>query len=1432
LAQIATSSLLASLPKREPPLNEGELERLRLYLPATHVEALGFDPAAPPETLLRESGAHLMALFVKLAAHLPTYLRERIMHHPSAETIGGRFVEGALLFSDVSGFTAMSEKLSQIGREGAEEITVIINRYFTRMQGILRAFGGQLIQFGGDALLGLFPNPHGAERAIEAGLAMQVAMGEFRQIKTSQGEFPLQMKVGLHGGQFFDAQLGASQRMSYGLFGADVNATAAAESAAGAGQVLISRATLKGLTLPADYTLTPIGEAHFHITSHNPPARPDITNLPMTQAIAAEPTLSGLRTALARLEALAPYLPAGLLARVTGGGQSQEGEHRLVSMMFVNVQGLGDIADRLGPGQETRIVNALNRYFVAMEDALRHYGGVLNKIDLYDHGDKLMAFFGAPVAHEDDAERAVHAALAMQAALPEVNAALPEITGLPHAQLTQQIGISYGYVFAGYVGAHWRREYTVMGDAVNLAARLMSVAQAQQVIVSPSVRNRAEGLFDLEPRGEVKLKGKTAPVPIYLITGTRTEPQSPRMWRGVRSPLVGRRPERQLVLDVMERLREGRGQIVTLMGEAGQGKSRLIDDIKAELLLQPEGAAFWPQRWVEGRCLSYTETVSYWPLQEVARQLLGLKTDLPPEEARAQAREVLAQRLTFEQTTLTLPYLLNFLNLPLEEAQLEKVRYLDAEGLHRRTLLALTNLIESSARAPHGPLVIVLEDIHWIDQASRVLLEQLMPLVNRVPLLWALLFRPERTKTCWQIREKALRELAHCTTEINLAPLTASECRELLVNLTQVIEWPADFAERLLERTEGNPLYLEELVRTLINENALQQDAQGHWHVHHLESVTVPDTLQGMLMARLDLLDEPPRRTAQVASVVGRLFSYDVLSYIQADPQPATMMHLGENLAQLQQHEIIYESQRAPTLTYSFKHGMMQEVYYASLLARVSRQYHCQIAEYLETHTDAEHNAALIAHHAFQGQSWERALHYQLQAGQQAKHLFANQEAIEHLTRALHCAESLPFDQTISARQTAQLALGELLTTLGKYDPAREHLTTARELAQQRQEPTAEALACYWLARGSELQGEYPPALDWIRQGQAALAEAATSEQAQLQILAGFIHSRQGDKGNALKNGEAALQLAAQLGEVTTLARAHVLRGHILWQRGSSREAIENFQRSLDLYQQAGDLAGQATAYNMIGNAYFDLSELPAATQAYRQAREVFSQLGDIYNRVITDNNLGEIALNQGRLSEALIFYQEALSALEQIGGSLYIMGILHNNLGATHIYLNQLPDGLQHLRQSMQLFEQAQSRDFLPELRRHWAEAALAAKDYAQAQIEIEASIRLARELDMRSQEGISLRVWGEILRSQNQTAPAEQHLSHSITILSELGDQFQCARSRLGLAGVCMAQNRRPEAQALLAECLPVFEHLEAALDLAAARQLQSQLALAPVS
>lgn len=1419
-------------------LSAAELEHWRRYLPPELMEALRVEPTA---TVLASSAAHLARLINAVGSHLPSDVFAAVERTPEPGQVQGAWVQGTLLFADISGFTAMSERLSFIGREGAEEITLIINRYFHHMLQLLRQNGGRLVKFGGDALLALFTGPQNADYAVQAALQMQAAMPDFAAVNTSQGVFPLRMKVGLKQGRFFAAHLGSHHGMEFALLGADVPQAAQHEQLAQAGQIVTDAATHAALTSPVVATPHPTTPAIWLIERAASPeghaqALPTLS-LPTLLGYAPEPTLPSLRTAIKLLDALERYLPAGFLPRLLDNPNvlNVEGEHRLVAVLFANILGLNQVVEAFGAGQEAVLVRALNYYFEAMQTIIQRYGGVINKLDLHHHGNKLMAIFGAPVAHEDDVERAAHVALEMQAALADLNAAWaitpPPPTGA-WPQLQQSIGITYGYVFAGYVGTSWRREYTVMGDEANLAARLMAAHledTTQPILVSARVQREIAAAFELTPHGELTLKGKTKPVLVFQLTGVRARKANHEAAAAAR-PLFGRVTETQHLAQKTDLLFAGRGQIVSVIGEVGLGKTRLLAEAQRLFLEHPFNRALAlshaerTPRWFTVECVSYMETASYWPWRALLLQWLEVHPEADQAFIGQQLRASLHRWLPAEEAQAHWPYLAHFLGVLVDYAQHSKLRVLEAEALQNRTFMAITALLEACALAAPQPLVLMLDDLQWIDAASRVLLERLLNLVNRLPLLFLLAYTPERDKPCWQVREKIARDYAHCASELLLQPLPAEACAQMLAARSDTATWPAALHAWVLSRTEGNPLFLEELAQAVQENPALSRASEGEQPLPAAAHQLLPDTLQELMMARLDRLDPLSREVAQTAAVIGRVFPYAILAELQAEQAPGK---LDEALLRLQRGGLIEETQRLPQRLYRFRHGLMREVYYASLLARAARRCHRQIAAYLERRhqPDDESDLDALAQHAFLGQDWALALRYQLAAGQRAEALFANASAINYYLKALACVAQLPAAEVLPQRQLLHTALGDLLTTTGQYESAHFHLEQALAYTENQAAPEVQAKVCRLMAHWHEVKSEYAEALEWTQRGLALVGDPPRAETVQLQLQAGLVHLRRGERDVALSDAHLALGLAQKLEAPALLGRANNLVGLLLSRRGQP-SAIEYFQRAAPLYEQVGDLLGQANTQNLLAMAQALSGQWSLADVHFRRARLLFEQLDDGYHRAFVDNNLGNLALNQGRLDEAVTFYQEALRTLAHLGVAPYAQGTAHMNWGAALIYRGDLAAAHAHLRESEKLFQAAQARDFWPELHRRWAEAALAAGDLTEAAQRGTEALRWARELRIQVEQGCALRVLGETALTQKKGMEAVQLLAQSQTLLEAAGERYELARTQLALARARLAVQQRTEALALLAACEQTFVQLEAQLDLQVVRTLRAAL------
>jgi class 3 adenylate cyclase/predicted ATPase len=1385
-------------------ISEADLARLRRYLNPAQIEALLPAPAWRDVDVnaLRE---HLARLFISVVPYLPRHLVrvELAQHKKLPQLAGGEFLNGTLMFSDVSGFTALAERLSVLGREGAEQITDIINRYFGQMMSIIFAHGGDVFKFGGDALLVFFPDGPvpGSLAALQAGWHMQQAMADFAEVKTSLGTFPLRMKIALNAGSFLAARVGTTTTRQFIVTGKEVNATARAESLAVADQILCTpnvHQQVAAFLSPDRFAPGP--EGHTLLTGLAP-------RLPDPFLSGPFPMVSTLPDLLTALDRLAPYLSPGLLPRMIGspGTQQSSGEHRLVGVLFANFLGAAELIDRSGHADPIELAERLNQYFIRMQSAIARYDGVINKIDLYDHGDKLLALFGAPIAHEDDAERTVRAALDMQAAEKDVGPLF----------ISQSIGVNFGVVFAGDMGSSERREYTVMGDDVNLAARLMSAAPQNELLLSDALQRKVNAFFELTNRGTVMVKGKTRPVPIFSIAGRRAQPEPVRGIRGLSSPLVGREREAQLIREIAMNLQSGRGAILSIIGEAGLGKTCLINELRISALDRANHPDFM---WLEGHCLSYTQNVSYSAFIEVMRGALGLFASDSDVARWAKLRRAIDELLPGDLGDDVLPYLAHFLNLPLEGALAERVTYLEGEALQRQIIRAVAVFVERLAQ--QKPLVLMFDDLHWADSASLALLERLLALPDRSPLLIGLLYRPDRSHACWALGQTAARNYPHRYTEITLKPLGVSAGEDLLMvcHLLSIESVPETLAH-LISRAEGNPFYIEEIIRALIDAQAIvQRDRQ--WHISEMLNLeAVPDSLQGIIMARIDRLLDEARRTLQLASVVGRTFRYQALHWLST---AAALAHLDTDLADLQRAELVREQTRIPELEYGFAQAMFREVAYESLLVRDRRTYHRLVGKQLEDvySTQREDVYELLAHHYSLSDDHAKALTYLIKAGDKTRSAYANKEAVTFYRQAEALADELGSDDDKAAIAEGR---GDVAYHVGEYDEA---LLRFNQALRFRHDPCQ--LADLHRRSGAvyEKRGEYVQALTSVMLGTSLLTPDHTQpvELARLLTLQCRIYNKQSKFEEGVQAGQQALAIVADTISYQEIAQAHNELGNIFVNFSQSEEAVEHLEKGLLILERIGDEYGASKIYNNLAFLYYQ-TDLERSAEYLSRALQTMQRLGDSWGEATAYQNLGVIQYTRGNYSEAIEDYRRSLAMKERIGDSLGIADC-HINLGEAYRAQGDFEKAIAHLQQGLDLARRIGATQAEAECYRQLAQCYLQTEQFQQALAVCQDALDRAQAIGDSKEEGVIERVLGDIYLQLHQPQEAGVHLVQSISLMRNLGHDFDLAAALYEYGRALYETHQFEQAFQPLQESLALFERLQHQSEIAKVVALQQKL------
>jgi class 3 adenylate cyclase/tetratricopeptide (TPR) repeat protein len=699
-------------------------------------------------------------------------------------------------------------------------------------------------------------------------------------------------------------------------------------------------------------------------------------------------------------------------------------DRRVVTVLFCDVTGSTALAESMDPEAWTGIMNSAFEYLI---EPVERYGGTVARL----MGDAILAFFGAPTAHEDDPQRAILAGLAIVENITPYREKLIKEKGI---DFNVRVGINTGLAVVGDVGSESTGEYTAMGDAVNLASRMEQTAAPGAVQIAQDTYSLVAPLFDFKELGGIQVKGKSEPVLAYQVLGRKADPGSLRGLtdQGISSPLIGREREFAATQGTLSRLIAGEGGILSIIGEAGIGKSRLMAELQKSLVRDYSGFT-----WLEGYTLSYGQTISYWPFQEILRSYAGINEE-DSEVDSWRKLETHLRDLFSEEMVEVLPYLASLLAIEARGDYAERVKYLDGEALghqvYRATRLFFRRLAEQQ------PLVLVIEDLHWIDSSSAGLLEHLLPLVKRVPLLICGVSRPEPETPAAHLREITSGAYANWYTELTLTPLSDIDSSRMFHNLLEIDDLPTYIQQTMVAKADGNPLFLEEIVRELIESGALvQETATGRWQVtQQVEKVSVPDTVQGLINSRIDRLDENLKRVVRRAAVIGRAFLFRVLNAVLEEER-----ELEGQLDQLENIELIREKQRLPELEYIFKHALAQEAAYDSILLQERRDMHARVGIAIERlmADRLEEFYGLLAYHYSSAEQWEKAQEYLFKAGDRAGSIAADAEALTLYRKAMEAyARVRGEDWEPIERARLERKIGEAFFRLGDFNQARTYL--------------------------------------------------------------------------------------------------------------------------------------------------------------------------------------------------------------------------------------------------------------------------------------------------------------------------------------------------------------------------------------------------------
>ncbi|HUG92585.1 MAG TPA: adenylate/guanylate cyclase domain-containing protein [Planctomycetaceae bacterium] len=1267
-------------------------------------------------------------------------------------------IDGALLFADISGFTALSERLARHGKEGSEELTILLNEYFEAMVDVVSGRGGDILQFGGDSLLAAFgtveANADGAESlagdrpsggppssvldAVRTGLDMQSTMSRFERLETSAGRFDLQMSIAVHWGRFLLASAGAwAGHVQQVAMGGALNRLAAGQAIALPGEVVVTREASRLLGdrvqagAPRDGCV-PI----LRLTGR--PVEPGAAGSEAGRRDCQTPDFLRLDAAMRPEELLRPYLIPAVYRRVVDDpvGCGNEGEHRFITTMFVHFADTAAVMARFGDAATADVVRYLDSYLAAMSRAVERHGGALARVSGDARGDRLLVLFGAPLAIENPEDHALRCALEMHRRLEEFNATAP-------VPLEQRIGITSGSAFCGNVGSHRRREYTVIADQVNTAARLMAAAATSETLVSRSVWQKARKSFHFEPRGPLRLKGKEHAVDVYRLVAAR-ERRAGR--RRPKRMLIGREAECERFRTILDDVRDGPGQLVTIAGDAGVGKSRLLEEFVAQC--RDAGMAVF-----RSECMPFGQASPYHAWAAIVRDLALI--DRHDAAAVAQAKLVARLVRTSPDLAVWSPLLGDVLGSPWPDSD----RTAAASPRQRKAKLFAICLDLLAGQAREHPTVFVLEDIHWIDPLSHELLVELSRRVAESRLLIVATHRPE-----FELSEHSAGVPVN---RLDLGPLSSDSTAEMLGVLLGTSAAPDRLTDLVVAKSQGNPFFIEEIVHALVASGHVVRDPAGRRCEFAPDPgvVDLPGTIQGLVLSRVDGLPEEHRRILQVASVFGRSFPRAALRSVL--PFRVSTPALDSRLDEICRQELIVRepSAAAPggSETCTFRHALIHEAVYESLSYARRREIHRAIGEELEQTCGGaiEERCDVLARHFDLARVPDKAFSYLSLAGDRARRACANVEAADYYQRALACGEALGERAAAPAVVPLLENLGDVLSLNGDYAAARDRYQQA---ARQSHSAVDRARlegkiggVCYrqgqprsgiehleaglahlgirmprtrWQVRASLVRQLLiqtahtllPQALFRNRSGTAEASRAAIEIYEALSRI-----SFEADLEKTLDAHLRQLNLCETLPGSPEMAQTYSSHGIVCGTIPLFGRALRYQRKGLAIREARGDRWGVAQSSNFMGICYYWMGRWDQARRCLEDSARIFEDVGDRWESEVTYLLLSYIALRRGELGEAARQARTSMDLSRRANDSQG-MGWALGALAEACCRQGRLDQALAHARQALACSQQARDRMYLAVLRRILGAIYLKSGDAERAVVELRGSVQQVR--------------------------------------------------------------------------------------------------------
>jgi len=947
--------------------------------------------------------------------------------------------------------------------------------------------------------------------------------------------------------------------------------------------------------------------------------------------------------------------------------QEKTGERKIITVLFADIAGFTSISETMDPEM---IQDLLNTVFENMSNSIRKYGGTVHKYI----GDEIMALFGAPIAYENHAERAGRAAI-------EIERSIEDITEKIHLPLNLHIALHSGEVVLGKVGSGDVQDYTVIGDTVNVASRLENIAPENNILVSKEFYERTKHTFQFEPFGETEVKGKAKHITCYLLKTVRTQREKIRGIKELESPLLGRDREINFLLDKLEETKKEKSMhLLILKGQPGIGKSRLFHEFEEQINAE-ETLLF------ETRSLPFGQEELH-PFKQFVRSITSITTDMDEDEAKKSIINSFNNLLgTVDLGVLDLiDIILDFTSI--KEANLEPKRK------HQIVYYMIENLLRKLSEKK--TLAIGFEDFHWVDSSSLLVLRHLINFLQDTPVLFILITRP-------LLQDDPVSDFLSVfhdkpfSSSLELKPLAEDVSLKLIATLLSIDKIPMQVKEKIVKKGEGNPLFIEELLKALMERKLITKKGVNWIAEEDIDVKYIPDTINEIVISRVDLLANIEKNILQYASVIGRIFWDKPIQEIFKQTMIQELASLSTKGFVQQRVESLFEDAKE----YIFNHILIQESIYSSILKRVRKKLHRQFAIWLEESYPQMTTtiANLLAFHYEQGDEWNKAGYYYLLSGKESAKNYNNDEAISRFKRAITILAS--HEEGSKYSFDLYLSLGQVLTRIGKNEEAKENLELAFKYASTEK---AKFSTLKSLANLYQKMSLYERAREKLSQARQYVPKKNSKEMVSLifeEIWVDYLTGNIREAFRLLDDFETIFDFIKDKLELeereNMQTSSYSKRALLLNYTGDLQKSLEYYSKVLEIETKNNSHGGLAAVYNNMAGVYQSQGKCSKAIKMYEKSQELDKKMGNRLGTAIGCNNLAEMYTFLNDLKKAEEYLNEYLSISKKIHNKLGF-GFAYINFGVIYLRKGDNNKALNYYNDAVNIFEELKSTSMLME--------------------------------------------------------------------------------------------------------------------------------------